>query len=166
MNSGLTQIHRKTVSAPMRDIVEYLESNPPGGEEILHFGEGRAYEDTRVLREFGFVYPYDPNSPQKIKRQVPRFASGLGVAVYVFNTLPPIQRRMAFTDLNGLAHEWIIAVRADRVKGEPMFDGVRTTRGTFQKSYTVDQALAEFGGEVIKKTSGYIILKGESSWTS
>lgn len=165
MNSQLTQISRKKVSAPMVKIAEYLE--PLYYDHILHFGEGKAFQDTRELERFGNVTGYDPYSPIKSHRSLGGCTQyDLGVAIYVFNTLPPVQRNLAFDDLKFLCSEWIIAVRADRVYGEPMFDGVKTKRGTFQKQYNIAQAQREFGGRVIADAPGYVILKGESQWTS
>lgn len=166
MNSALTQISRKKLSAPMVKIAEFLEESEVQGLSILHFGEGKAYQDTRELERFGKAEGYDPNSPIKEHRKLSRTQFDLGVAIYVFNTLPPVQRRVAFDDLKWMVGRWIIAVRADRVYGEPMFDGVKTKRGTFQKQYNIGQAVREFGGTVIADAPGYVILTGESKWTS
>lgn len=157
MNSGLTQIHRKTVSAPMREIAERLQA-----ESIIHFGEGRAYQDTAALAEIAPTVVYDPNSPQKSKREWPETWNDVGVAIYVFNTLPPLQRSYALQDFLSSCDRWYIAVRADKVDGTPLFDGVMTKRGTFQKRYTEAEAVREFGGTVIKKTSTFILLYGTS----
>ena len=159
-SSGKTQIKRTKVSAPMREVVKHLEQWPDGGT-ILHFGEGKSYYDTQELEKFGPVRPYDPNSGKESSRILPTERLDVGVAIYVFNTLPPFEREEAFKTLKALCEHWIIAVRCDHIAGRLYRDGVITSRGTFQKSYSVQQALDEFGGKgIIKKTNGYILLGG------
>jgi hypothetical protein len=142
MNSAKTQMPRKNVSAPMRWIVNNLYFSP--FEDVLHFGEGKAFEDTRLLSNppYGsgpLVFAYDPNSPDVYKRDRQRINPEFityahGVSIYVFNTLLPSERKAAFEDLMGCCENLIIAVRTDKVKGSPAlgYDGVTTKRGTFQ----------------------------------
>ena len=142
MNSAKTQITRKNVSAPMRWIVNNLYFSP--FEDVLHFGEGKAFADTEALRLplYGsgpYVMAFDPNSPHVWKRDRtiinPEFYTyAHGVSIYVFNTLTHFDRKAAFEDMMRCCDNLIIAVRTDKVNGTPVlgYDGVTTKRGTFQ----------------------------------
>ena len=155
--SGKTQRVRNELSAPMRELSKFLEYNE-WDSDFIHFGEGKAYLDTMELEKFGKVRPYDPNSSEEHTRTFPTPRS-TGVAIYVFNTLPPLKRERVLLAFKNLCLDsWFIAVRCDPIAGTPHEDGVTTSRGTFQKSYSEKEALAEFGGKVIKKTRGYILL--------
>jgi len=147
MNSAKTQITRKNVSAPMRWIVNNLYFSP--FEDVLHFGEGKAFEDTEALRLplYGsgpYVMAFDPNSPHVWKRDRtiinPEFYTyAHGVSIYVFNTLLPSERKAAFEDMMRCCNNLIIAVRTDEVTGIPHADGVMTSRGTFQTQLDAGQ---------------------------
>lgn len=158
--SGKTQRVRNELSTPMKELSKFLEWK--GWEsDFIHFGEGKAYFDTVELEKFGDVRPYDPNSASSLTRTFPT-PKKTGVAIYVFNTLPPLEREQVLRTFKDLCLEsWFIAVRCDPIAGKPYEDGVITGIGTFQKSYSEREALAEFGGKVIKKTRGYILLGGE-----
>lgn len=154
MNSAKTQITRKNVSAPMRWIVNNLYFSP--FEDVLHFGEGKAFADTEALRlpPYGsgpYVMAFDPNSPHvwKRDRQIinPEFYTyAHGVSIYVFNTLLPKDRDEAFYDMLACCNRCYIAVRTDRVPGHPhpLTPGVITQRGTFQTQLNAEQWQAWF----------------------
>lgn len=176
MNSERTQITRKSPSAPMRWIVNNLYFSP--FEDVLHFGEGRAFEDTRALQNppYGsgpLVVAYDPNSPVYFKRdaalidpEVRTYAHG--VSIYVFNTLLPAARKAAFEDMMGCCENLIIAVRTDKVNGTPVpgYDGVTTKRGTFQTQLNAGEWAAWFkrvspegtSVKVLQRNGSYVIL--------
>lgn len=176
MNSAKTQITRKNVSAPMRWIVNNLYFSP--FEDVLHFGEGKAFADTEALRlpPYGsgpYVMAFDPNSPHVWKRDRniinPEFYTYTsGVSIYVFNTLLPSEREMAFGDMMRCCDNLIIAVRTDKVNGTPVlgYDGVTTSRDTFQTQLSADAWVEWFervspdrtSVEVLHKTSTYVIL--------
>lgn len=136
-------------------------------EYLLHFGEGKAFFDTRLFElNADFVDAYDPYSPDPKKREYPEgtFYDKI-VAIYVFNTLPPLSRRNAVNDAMELLSPGgvlIAAVRADKVLGAAHYDGVVTKRDTFQKSYTMAGVLKEFSHyghtKVVYATPGYIIF--------
>jgi len=158
--SGKTQRVRNELSTPMRELSKFLEWKD-WKADFIHFGEGKAYLDTVELEKFGQVRPYDPNSASSLTRTFPT-PRKTGVAIYVFNTLPPLKREQALWTFKNLCLEsWFIAVRCDPIAGTLYEDGVITGIGTFQKSYSEKEALAEFGGKVIKKTRGYILLGGD-----
>ena len=169
MNSEKTQIARKTVSAPMRWIVNNLYFSP--FEDVLHFGEGRAVEDTRLLSNppYGsgpLVFAYDPHSPDLWKRDRARINPELqtyahGVSIYVFNTLLPSERKAAFEDMLGCCENLIIAVRTDKVKGweHPLTPGVITKRGTFQTQLNAEQWVNWFKRESPVRSSVSLLHK-------
>ena len=176
MNSAKTQITRKNVSAPMRWIVNNLYFSP--FEDVLHFGEGKAFADTEALRLplYGsgpYVMAFDPNSPHVWKRDRQRINPEFityahGVSIYVFNTLLPSERKAAFEDMMRCCDNLIIAVRTDKVNGSPVlgYDGVTTSRDTFQTQLSADAWVEWFervspdrtSVEVLHKTSTYVIL--------
>lgn len=134
-----TAMTRKSVSAPMRYLAQ-RRGAPYGPMEVLHFGEGKAYEDTKYLTRNGAnVTPYDPNSEHEYTRDASRLDQhyDLGIAIYVFNTLQPAARKNALEKLLRCCSQAIIAVRTDKVHGEPWQDGVFTKRGTFQTQLNV-----------------------------
>lgn len=173
MNSGKTQITRKSPSAPMRWIVNNFYFSP--FDPVLHFGEGKAFQDTELLRNppYGsgpMVKAFDPNSPDEWKRDVAILDQEyfVGVSVYVFNALEPMARRQAFLDMLGCCENLIVAVRTDKVEGKkPLgMDGVVTKRNTFQTQLSADAWREWFlrmspegtSVEVLHKTSAYVIL--------
>lgn len=142
-----TAMTRKSVSAPMKYLAQ-RRGAPYGPMEVLHFGEGKAYEDTKYLARNGAnVTPYDPNSEHELTRDPGILDQhyDLGIAIYVFNTLKPGERYFAFKQLIDCCDTAIIAVRTDKVKGTPIFfDGVETKRGTFQTQLNANQWLRYF----------------------
>ena len=171
MNSERTQIARKGVTAPMR----YLEDNgwmPNGGDFVLHHGQGKARADTDLLREFSLLTnPYDPNVPgiDDDSVLVPYEYNSI-YSIYVFNTLPPIERMRALHEMLNCLVEGgnaYVAVRTDKVNGTETEDGVVTKRGTFQTQLNRDDWLVWFStrhgigffSTVLTSKPGYAIIK-------
>lgn len=167
MNSGKTAISRKRVSAPMAYLAK--RRGAPYNMVVLHFGEGKAYEDTKYLRRNGsYVIPYDPNSddPDTSNPIWLNMHWNLGVAIYVLNTLEHHERREALRQLQESCDTIILAMRTDKIKGTPYQDGVITKRGTFQTQLNAGAWMEwckrmspEWASvEVLHKASGYVIL--------
>ena len=132
MNSEMTQIHRRYTTAPTRWLLEHVDFV---GKTVLHHGEGKAFPDTRALAKAGaLVRPYEPASSDLSYTAhwpaLQRF--DVAVSNYVFNTLNPYWRELAFNELMKVCQSALIAVRTDRVPGDPCQDGVLTQRQTFQ----------------------------------
>lgn len=132
-----TAIKRKTISAPMRYLAQ--RRGAPYAVDyrmnVLHYGEGYAYEDTKFLTRNGAdVTAYDPYSENPFTRDASRLEQhyDLGIAIYVLNVLDPLDRVTAIYQLLNCCDQIIIAVRTDKVKGIPIWDGVVTKAGTFQ----------------------------------
>lgn len=160
MNSERTQIKRKQVSAPTRWIIGHIDLND---KFILHYGEGKAFEDTRVLSAFSgsFVATYDPhteaNDPSVLDVQY-----DVGISNYVFNTLLPATRAKAFSDMLACCKRCIIAVRTDKVNGSPVlgYDGVTTSRDTFQTQLSADAWVEWFERMSPDRTSVEVLHNG------
>lgn len=148
MNSEKTQIHRRYTTAPTRWLLENVNFGPY--KTVLHFGEGRAFPDTRAFEQQRLsVWAFDPNSPDEWKRDraiiSPEYGLyDFGVSNYVFNTLLPKDRDEAFLDMLNCCQRCYIAVRTDRVPGVKWCDGVITQRGTFQTQLNAEQWQAYF----------------------
>lgn len=161
MNSKDTQISRKKISAPTKWIIEHY-GDLLKGKDVMHYGEGKAFPDTRALWEAvdtntsGSVVPYDPNSPDRFTRNagVLDWKYDITICNYVFNTLEPADRKAAF---DAMPKPAFVTVRAEGPEGESFEDGVITKRGTFQKAYTGNEFIEEFHGQIIRKTSSYIL---------
>ena len=171
MNSERTQIARKDVTAPMR----YLKDNdwmPNGANFVLHHGVGKAKADTDLLREHCLLtFQYDPNVPGIDDDSVlmPYEYNSI-YSIYVFNTLPPIERMRAFKEMINCLCEGghaYVAVRTDKVQGTESEDGVVTKRGTFQTQLNKDdwhwwfssRAGIGFMSTVLTSKPGYAIIK-------
>ncbi len=149
-NTDKTQITRIATSAPARFI---HENGMDKCEYLLHYGEGKAFQDTKLFREHAdFVSVYDPYSPHPANRVFPENSLVEKViAIYVFNTLPPKERKEAVEKAMSLLDpggQLIAAVRADKILGAAHYDGVVTKRDTFQKSYTmagVEKEYSQYG---------------------
>ena len=142
-----TQIARGTrISAPVRRLCE-RHVDLIQGQRVLHHGEGKAQADTAMLRRYASsVTPYDPFSPDPDTRDPSRLLQAYDVAVsnYVMNVLPLRERVLAYAELLQAAPVLLISVRSDHVNGTPYDDGVMTSRGTFQHTFTVDEVLHAF----------------------
>ena len=162
MNSNKTQIHRAKISRPMLWLVNNVRVFADA--RVLHFGEGRAFLDSQALIDEGaYVTAYDPYSPAPGQRDDAVLFNYYDyvIAIYVFNVLEPGERVNAFGDFltakgGGTGY---IALRTDKIAGAPYEDGVITQKYTFQKSYTGASAIEEFGGKIIHKGSGFLILE-------
>lgn len=165
--SGKTQIARKDVSVPTRWIVNNVKLSG----SVLHFGEGKAFQDTERIRQQSLVtnvVGYDPNSPIPEHRVLPHEDFDYGVSNYVFNVLPNSERWLALHDLMDSVVEAIVSVRLDKVKGQPFQDGVITSIGTFQTQLTAAEWVAWFANnasgwdrvlvDVLKETKDYLIV--------
>ncbi len=171
-NTDKTQITRIATSAPARFI---HETGMDKCEYLLHFGEGKAFFDTNLFKlHADFVDAYDPYSPDASRRVFPKdeYFERV-VAIYVFNTLAPLDRDAAINDAMSLVDtdgELIVAVRADKIVGAAYWDGVVTKRGTFQKSYTMAEVKKEFGKygrvRIEAANAGFILftLTKEDQW--
>lgn len=114
------------------------------GATVLHYGEGRAYQDTDALQDRAFlvdVYEPDPAEGEDWKADHPVGAQyQFVVSVYVLNVLTPDTRESVIHDMRGYGLKAYAAVRTDKIKGVPMYDGVLTRAGTFQKSFSLVDA--------------------------
>ena len=157
MNSERTMIRRKMPSSP----AWWLARNYPLAGEVINFGEGYAKYDTDLFHSrmplVTSCVGYDPYSP--IGHNIYPIPADMLVSIYVLNTLLPGERQMVFEQMKLLAPTVLIALRTDPVSGVHIADGVQTQRYTFQKSYTVQSALADFGGTVLTRKSGFLILE-------
>jgi len=159
-----TQMARHDVSAPLRALVDndrfigYVDDFTT----CLHFGEGKALMDTVYLNKvfrYGLVTPYDPYSDSPVRRDESRLNHwyDVGIAVYVFNVLPPDEREYAYQQFVSCCYRAYFALRTDKIAGEPYKDGVITKHNTFQKSYTVESAEDEFPrASLVHVGSGFI----------
>lgn len=145
-NTQRTQIARLATSAPAREI---HAARLDRCEYLLHYGEGKAFLDTNLFKlHADWVEAYDPYSPRPSSRVLPKNVHFEKIiAIYVFNTLPPKERKAAVEEAISLLEsggQLIAAVRADTILGAAHFDGVRTKRDTFQKSYTMAEVEKEY----------------------
>lgn len=135
MNSEKTAIARTKVSAP----TQWLLDNDKLDGNVLHFGEGKAFQDTAAIQNapnVDMVVAYDPNSYNPLKRQLPDEVFNYVVCNYVLNVLTENERHPALCDAYTHASTLYVTVRLDKVKGEPYQDGVITSKGTFQAQLT------------------------------
>lgn len=169
MNSEKTQIHRRYTTAPTRWLLEHVDFS--SYKTMLHFGEGRAFPDTRAFEQQRLsVWAFDPGSPDEWKRDRaiinPSFGLyDFGVSNYVFNTLLPKDRDEAFYDMLACCNRCYIAVRTDRVPGHPhpLTPGVITQRGTFQTQLNAEQWQAWFL-RVSPKGTSVTLLQSNGSY--
>jgi hypothetical protein len=164
-----TAMARKRVSKPMEWIVKNIDL----AGDILHFGEGRAYLDTELLKKYGNTYIYEPhpafdhtfytgdtkgiNYTQIDKRELPEEHFDYIIAIYVLNVLEPAERWKVLRWLREHGDVVLVAVRTDRIKGKRHLDGVMTTTGTFQKSYSKRDC--ENLGRVLTINSSFAIVE-------
>jgi len=137
----------------------------------LHLGEGRALDDTALLHQyFGHVRAFDPNFEGVSDDSVLNDEYDVVLSVFVANVFPPKERDRHYDDIvasllgNGYAYLAVRSIWDRSIKGEPDQDGVRTSRGTFQKAYTVESLLDElterFVVRIIESGSkGYILAE-------
>jgi len=129
-------IARKGLTAPLRSLLPMLAS---GVElDVLHLGEGRAVYDTKALRKrFGQCEVFDPNFSGADDQVALANQYDIIWCCYVANVLPPEDRKRLYAVAAACTKgRTYITVRRDKIKGEPEQDGVRTSKGTFQRRYT------------------------------
>ena len=142
MNSGATAMTRTKVSAP----TQWLLDNYALYGDVIHYGEGKAFQDTEAignLEGVDSVFGYDPNSiiPDHRTRPVGCLWD-YSVSNYVLNTLTLDDREEALIDQFVSSLSSVITVRIDKVKGTPFQDGVSTSKGTFQAQLTAAEWIA------------------------
>ena len=147
--SKLTAIGRRDISAPVKGLKPIL-TQWLKYRSVLHHGCGRSVKDSEFLRSVSAVYAeYDPNFAPDRTVLLKRY--DIVVSNFVLNVLPPEDRNDAWTDIatcvkkHGIGHAYI-TVRSDKdtsIKGEPYQDGVVTSKGTFQKGYSVEDFQVE-----------------------
>ena len=155
-NAGLTTIPRQQAAEPTQWLMGRAargdrrgwNSGFGKGQSVLHFGSGKDKHSTELLGSLGAtVKEYDPNyAPDRSVLSEPHDTV---VSNFVLNVLPPEARETALQDLeiavgkNGIGYISVRAAGDKSINGEPAFDGVQTSRGTFQKGYTVAELTAE-----------------------
>lgn len=173
--SGKTAIHRNKASLPIRHILAFESPHDVKGY-VLYHGRGKDFEGMRLLKEckrVGLTIAYDPNQPDICDRS----AMDLHLydtifSIFVLNVLPPKYRSEVLMDIyNHLRDDdsvAFIAVRNDKDGGfkrcdkwTKIYDGYRTSAGTFQKFYTNKQLTKELS----KYFKDIKILANESSFT-
>lgn len=139
--AGRTAIVRRNTTLPLRTWV--AESYDPlffKTRSVLHFGAGKAFLDDEWLQHVSKSFArFDPNhgSSQGWDQRT----YDVVICTYVLNTLPPTMRERVWDRLREMLSPRgvvLVAVRGDKAKGTPDEDGVRTSRGTFQKQFTRD----------------------------
>lgn len=153
-----TAMARWRVSKPM----EWIAKNVDLAGDILHFGEGRAYMDTDALNAYGNVSVYEPypgveGAKQAAKAVLPDKHFDYIIAIYVLNVLEPTERMKVLKWLREHGDVVLIAVRTDKINGKRYKDGVKTSTGTFQKSFG-DYDLNKLG-KVLTKTPSFAIVE-------
>lgn len=145
--SAKTAIFRNGASAPVKMLLS-LNLLPTGS--AINYGKGKYDHDSDAIASatghcVGYDYTFQPDT-EVLGNSYDTLYSG-----YVVNTLPPqarqyVWQQMANCCLRGVA---FIAARTDKnnISGEPFEDGVKTSIGTFQKSYSK--------GELAKEGSSY-----------
>jgi len=140
--SGKTALSRgENVSVPTTKLVQRGLITGT----VLHHGSGKAAADTNVLSEVGeSVTEFDPTyaiNPDALTEQYDTVVSN-----YVLNTLHPSVRDAAISDIAKTTKgNAFVTVRGkgDVIKGTKELDGVRTSKGTFQKTYTTEELKRE-----------------------
>jgi len=153
-----TAMARKRVSKPM----EWIMKNVDIAGNILHFGEGRAWLDTDALSAYGDVAAYEPYPDDKYpgyaaKTILPDKHFDYIIAIYVLNVLEPTERMKVLKWLREHGDVVLVAVRTDKINGKRYKDGVKTSTGTFQKSFG-DYDLNKLG-KVLTKTPSFAIVE-------
>ncbi|HAS8195798.1 TPA: hypothetical protein I7682_18110 [Vibrio vulnificus] len=165
--SARTSIYRKKASAPLRVL---LNKGLVRGS-VLNFGKGRCNVDSNAITNEApgkncTDYDYTWCRTDIFGRHFDTVYCS-----YVMNTLPPQSRDVVWRQVanatrrdGGVA---FIAVRSDKdrgIKGTPLFDGVKTSIGTFQVGYSsekIRQEALRFFREVeeIPGASGYKLIR-------
>lgn len=133
--SAKTAIGRTKVSAPLQIIINNGLFGNSGS--VLHYGKGRTTLDSQVIKDLGlnvvdYDFVYCPK-PEVLGRNY-----DFVVSLYVVNTLPRVARTHVYQQLAEVCSKGVvfIAARSDVIKGVIEDDGLRTSKNTFQKSYS------------------------------
>ena len=134
----LTALVRYGFSAPIQILARF--SFLDGSRSIFDYGCGRG-DDLRGLQENGIqALGWDPHfAPEKQKT-----LSNIVNLGFVINVIEDINERIeALQGAYSLAQELLVVsvmlTNQYAVKGKPLYDGILTTRGTFQKFYTPNE---------------------------
>lgn len=134
----LTALVRYGFSAPIQILARFGFLD--GSRSIFDYGCGRG-DDLRGLQENGIqALGWDPHfAPEKQKT-----LSNIVNLGFVINVIEDINERIeALQGAYSLAQELLVVsvmlTNQYAVKGKPLYDGILTTRGTFQKFYTPNE---------------------------
>ncbi len=131
----LTALVRYGFSAPIQMLVRFGFLD--GSRSVFDYGCGRG-DDLRGLQENGIrAIGWDPHFAPENQKKLSNIVN-LG---FVINVIEDINERIeALQGAYSLAQELLVVsvmlTNQYAVKGKPLYDGILTTRGTFQKFYT------------------------------
>lgn len=166
--AGKTAISRSALSVPTR----YLLDNGLIKGKVFQQGRGKAEHDAEAMAAAASKYAeYDPTYAPK--RGALRGKYDTVVSNFVLNTLPPTVRDSAWKDIQrtvgrgGTAYISVRSTGDKAIRGEQSEDGVITSKGTFQKPYSIqdimDEASRYFSDvEVIKRTPHSITVSAQN----
>ena len=155
-NRARTAIARQNFSKPYRRLLETGAIH--SGLTVIDYGCGKGY-DVRRLQEHGGLVDvsldglnirgYDPFQPGFNCPEYLEMAYDVATCNYVMNVIEdPQERGDVLQELVTLAPVVYLTVRADAKAAKPTWtkylDGYITPNKTFQKFYTVDEAIREF----------------------
>jgi len=180
-NRARTAIARKTLSKPYRYLLEHGRIN--SDTTVLDFGCGKGY-DVQFLQNFpdhidtklkGLnIRGYDPFQPGFNCPDFLAMTYSVVTCNYVMNVIENARERSdVLHTLVNLAPVVYLTVRADAKAVKPTWtkygDGYITPNKTFQKFYTVDEAVREFARPFVTLTvehadTSEILLKLERNY--
>ncbi|MEF1300835.1 hypothetical protein [Vibrio parahaemolyticus] len=139
--SAKTSIARSKPSAPLAQL---LKAGVITGS-VLNYGKGRTNQDSDAINQVASCHDYDyvwAPFPELLGSSYDTVFSA-----FVVNTLPPAAREHVWRQMASVCRgKAYVAARSntDRgIRGEPDFDGVRTSIGTFQKGYAKGELKTE-----------------------
>ncbi len=166
--AGKTAMSRTGLSAPTK----YLLDKGLIRGKVFQQGRGKADHDAEAMSKTASAYSeYDPNYAPG--RKALRKKYDTVISNFVLNTLPPTVRDSAWLDIQstvgrgGTAYISVRSTGDKGIRGEQSEDGVITSKGTFQKAYSmqdiVDEASVYFNDvEVIKRTAHSITISAKN----
>ncbi len=166
--SGKTAMSRRGLSAPTR----YLLDKGLIKGKVFQQGRGKAEHDAEAMAEIASKYSeYDPNYAPNRKSLRGKYDTV--VSNFVLNTLPPTVRDSAWEDIQrtvgrgGTAYISVRSTGDKGIRGEQSEDGVITSKGTFQKPYSmqdiIDEASRYFDNvEIIKRSPHAITISAQN----
>lgn len=134
----LTALVRYGFSAPIQMLARFGFLD--GSRSVFDYGCGRG-DDLRGLQENGIrALGWDPHFAPENQKKLSNIVN-LG---FVINVIEDINKRIeALQGAYSLAQELLVVsvmlTNQYAVKGKPLYDGILTTRGTFQKFYTPNE---------------------------